>query len=85
MDIDNEHLGIPDQKYACIVDMPSSEFQKVCRDISTFSDAMEITATKSGIVFSGSGDAVTNKIFYSKEHNLEEEDEAVIIAFLNIP
>ena len=29
MDIDNEHLGIPDQEYSSIVTMPASEFQVI--------------------------------------------------------
>jgi len=74
MDIDNEHLGIPDQKYACVIEMPSAEFQKTCRDIASFSDTMNVTATKAGVVFSGSGDAVTNTITYSKE-KIDEDDE----------
>uniref|UniRef100_A0A183BWW2 DNA sliding clamp PCNA n=1 Tax=Globodera pallida TaxID=36090 RepID=A0A183BWW2_GLOPA len=75
MDIDNEHLGIPDQKYAAVVEMPSTEFQKVCRDISSFSDSMNITATKSGVVFSGSGDSVTNTIRYTKDKTADEDDK----------
>jgi proliferating cell nuclear antigen len=56
MDIDSEHLGIPDQDYACVVKMPSSEFQKVCRDLAMFSDSLNVTCTKANISFSGKGD-----------------------------
>uniref|UniRef100_A0A915LJI1 DNA sliding clamp PCNA n=1 Tax=Meloidogyne javanica TaxID=6303 RepID=A0A915LJI1_MELJA len=59
LDLDNEHLGIPDQKYSAVIEMPSAEFKKVCSDIATFSDTMTIIATKSNIVFKGSGDAFT--------------------------
>lgn len=27
MDIDSEHLGIPDQEYSAVITMPSLEFQ----------------------------------------------------------
>lgn len=81
MDIDNEHLGIPDQKYACIIEMPSAEFQKTCRDISTFSDTLSISATKAGVVFSGSGDTVTNTVTYSK-NNTADDDENEVCMFL---
>ncbi|VDM56213.1 unnamed protein product [Angiostrongylus costaricensis] len=53
MDIDSEHLGIPEQDYAVVCEMPSSEFQKTCKDLSMFSDSLNITATKAGIVFTG--------------------------------
>lgn len=79
MDIDNEHLGIPDQKYTCILEMPSSEFQKTCRDIAIFSDTLSITATKSGVVFSGSGDTVSNTVTYSKNSTADDEESDVSI------
>lgn len=32
--------------------MPSSEFQRITRDISQFSDSMVVTCTKEGVQFS---------------------------------
>ena len=34
MDLDGEHLGIPETDYSCVVKMPSAEFQRICRDLS---------------------------------------------------
>lgn len=31
MDIDSEHLGIPDTDYKVVIQMPSDEFQRICR------------------------------------------------------
>merc|ERR1712137_122497 len=31
MDIDSEHLGIPDTDYQAVVKMSSAEFQRICR------------------------------------------------------
>ncbi|PIO54226.1 Proliferating cell nuclear antigen domain protein [Teladorsagia circumcincta] len=56
MDIDSEHLGIPEQDYAVVCEMPASEFQKTCKDLTMFTDTLNVTATKAGIVFSGKGD-----------------------------
>jgi proliferating cell nuclear antigen len=39
MDIDQEHLGIPDTEYAATVSMPSSEFQRICRDLTAISES----------------------------------------------
>ncbi|KAI9895045.1 MAG: proliferating cell nuclear antigen, partial [Vezdaea aestivalis] len=33
MDIDQEYLGIPDTEYSASITMPSSEFQRICRDL----------------------------------------------------
>jgi proliferating cell nuclear antigen len=39
MDIDQEHLGIPDTEYHAIVKMPSAEFQRICRDLNAISES----------------------------------------------
>jgi proliferating cell nuclear antigen len=39
MDIDQEHLGIPDTNYAATVSMPSADFQKICRDLAQLSES----------------------------------------------
>uniref|UniRef100_A0AC34QUQ7 Proliferating cell nuclear antigen n=1 Tax=Panagrolaimus sp. JU765 TaxID=591449 RepID=A0AC34QUQ7_9BILA len=77
MDLDNEHLGIPDQKYAATIDMPSAEFSKACRDLSQFSDSISIAATKAGIVFSGKGETGSNVITYSGEKDAENDESGV--------
>lgn len=77
MDIDNEHLGIPDQKYSCVIEMPSGEFQRTCRDIAMFSDSLQISANKNGVVFSGKGDCVSNTVTFSKNTTADEDDKEV--------
>jgi proliferating cell nuclear antigen len=39
MDIDQEHLGIPDTEYSATVSMPSGEFQRICRDLMSISES----------------------------------------------
>ena len=39
MDIDQEHLGIPDTEYGATVTLPSAEFQRICRDLSAISES----------------------------------------------
>lgn len=56
MDIDSEHLGIPDQEYDVIIKMPSAELQRICRDLSQFGDTVTITCTKNGISFKCNGE-----------------------------
>lgn len=38
MDIDSEHLGIPEEEYEAVITMPSAEFLRICRDLSTIGD-----------------------------------------------
>ncbi len=41
MDIDQEHLGIPDTEYAATIEMPAAEFQRICRDLIAMSESGE--------------------------------------------
>ena len=34
MNLDQEHLGIPETDYAAVVKLPSSEFQRIIKDLS---------------------------------------------------
>lgn len=39
MDIDQDHLGIPETEYSSIISMPAAEFQRICRDLSALSES----------------------------------------------
>ncbi|CAG8545681.1 3750_t:CDS:2 [Ambispora leptoticha] len=59
MDIDQEHLAIPEQQYPCVVSLPSNEFSKICRDNSNF---VQIIVTKGGIKFSTTGETTKGNV-----------------------
>eukprot|EP00897_Mesotaenium_endlicherianum_P004010 jgi/Mesen1/3637/ME000020S03166 len=56
MDIDSEHLGIPETEYVASIRMPSAEFLRICRDLATIGDTVVISVSKEGVRFSTSGD-----------------------------
>lgn len=39
MDIDQEHLGIPETEYAATISMPSGEFRRICTDLLAMSES----------------------------------------------
>jgi len=54
MDIDSEHLGIPDAEYHSIVRMPSNEFSRICKDLSSIGDTgtlLHCFYSQSGLFF----------------------------------
>lgn len=53
MDIDSEHLGIPDSKYDAVVKMPSAQFAQIVRDLSTIGDTGMTQLTDHAIKFAG--------------------------------
>merc|ERR1712154_74885 len=94
-DIDQEQLGIPDTDYATTIKMPSTEFQRICRDLAAIGDTVTISATKDGVKFSvngdiGSGDMTIKglinapkqkkKDVVKKEDDEDNVDEQVLIS-----
>jgi proliferating cell nuclear antigen len=79
MEIDSEHLGIPDTDYRCVVKMPASEFQRICREISVIGDTVKISASKEGVKFAVAGDMGTGSIVLKNAPSVDEEDDAIEI------
>lgn len=74
MDIDAEHLGVPDQKYSAIIEMSSAEFGKTVRDLANFSDTVVVDCQKSGVQFKASGEAGAGKVSFSSEKKDDDEE-----------
>jgi len=79
MNLDQEHLGIPETDYAAVIKMPAGEFQRVVRDLSQFGESVVISCTKEGVKFSAAGDIGTGNIKLAQTANVDKEEEAVII------
>lgn len=79
MNLDQEHLGIPETNYSCIIKMPSSEFARICRDLSQFGESVVISCTKEGVKFSTAGDIGTANVKLAQTASADKEEEAVTI------
>ncbi|KAJ1410862.1 Proliferating cell nuclear antigen, PCNA [Sesbania bispinosa] len=79
MDIDSEHLGIPEAEYHAIVKMPSNEFSKICKDLSSIGDTVTIAVTKEGVKFSTRGDIGTANIVCRQNTTVDKPEEATVI------
>jgi len=78
MDIQGEALGIPDTEYKAKVKLPSSEFQRICRDMTILGDTVTIDARKDQVKFSVSGELGSGSIAL-KQTSAVDSDEAVQI------
>lgn len=79
MDIDADQLGIPETDYKCNIKMPSSEFQRIIRDLGVLGDTCTIECSKEGVRFSVSGDLGTGNILVRAHDNEKDEDLSVDI------
>merc|ERR1712020_690586 len=46
MQIESEHMEIPEQHYKVTAKLPSGEFQKICRDLKEFGETMQVKAAR---------------------------------------
>lgn len=62
LDIDSEHLGIPDTQYDAVVRMSSAEFSRITRDLGSLGESVKIEVSKEGVNFSTEGDIGAAKL-----------------------
>ncbi|KAJ3126560.1 proliferating cell nuclear antigen [Nowakowskiella sp. JEL0407] len=79
MDIDSEHLGIPDTEYECTVTMSSTEFQRTCRDLSNMGESVTIECSKEGIRFLATGDEGSASVVLKAGGAVDDKDIPVTI------
>ncbi|KAK0519618.1 proliferating cell nuclear antigen, partial [Tilletia horrida] len=86
MDIDSEHLGIPDTQYDAVIRMSSSEFARIVRDLGSLSESVSIDVSKEGVTFAAQGEignarltlkqgSATSSAFKLDDDEDEERDE----------
>ncbi|KAG5546635.1 hypothetical protein RHGRI_018720 [Rhododendron griersonianum] len=81
MDIDSQHVGIPEVDYHAVVRMPSSKFARICKDFSSIGDTgIVISVTNEGVRFSTRGDFGTLNL-QPEEATIIEMNEPVSLKF----
>ncbi len=84
MDIDTDALGIPDTEYDARITMPSSEFSRLVRDLSSLGESVRIDVSKEGVRFTCDGEAANANVLLRqsdgpigkvKKTKPKEEDE----------
>ena len=75
MDIDSEHLGIPETDYKSTVKMPASEFQRICKDMSILGDTVTIAIGKDGVKFSVAGELGSGNMTIRPNTSVDTKEE----------
>merc|ERR1711957_263143 len=75
MQIEAEHMEIPEQHYKVVAKMPSSEFQKICRDLKEFGETMQMSASKEGLKFSVAGDLGPGSVMLKPRESEKPEEK----------
>merc|ERR1712054_71876 len=78
MPIESEYMEIPEQHYKVVAKLPSSEFQKICRDLKEFGETMQVSASKEGIKFSVQGDVGAGNVMLKPREAEKPEDKVAL-------
>merc|ERR1712007_245084 len=78
MQIESEHMEIPEQHYKVSAKLPSAEFQKICRDLKEFGETMQVKASKEGITFSVQGDVGAGNVMLKPRESDKLEEKVAL-------
>jgi len=78
MQIESEHMEIPEQQYKVVARLPSAEFQRICRDLKEFGETMHVKASKEGITFSVKGDVGAGNVMLKPRESEKPEDKVTL-------
>jgi len=85
MDIDSEHLGIPDTDYKSIIKMPAKEFQRICRDLQILGDTVTISIGKEGVKFSVAGEMGSGNMTIRQNTAVDTKEEEQVTIEMEEP
>jgi len=85
MDIDSEHLGIPDTDYKALIQLPASEFQRICRDLQILGDTVTIAVGKDGVKFSVAGEMGSGNMTLRQNTAVDTKEEEQVTIEMEEP
>ncbi|KND04908.1 proliferating cell nuclear antigen (pcna) [Spizellomyces punctatus DAOM BR117] len=83
MDIDSEHLGIPETAYDAVVKLSSAEFQRICRDLIILSESVTIEVDKEGVKFQAAGEIGSGSIKLKQGTSVDDDEATATSIELN--
>lgn len=80
---DSEEFVVPDVEYYTVINLPTTDFQKIIRDLNGISDRIEIKSVGNDLIFSCEGNFASSKIVRSESDGnlnfVEKPDVSTII------
>ena len=80
---ENEELKVPNVKFSSIINMPSSDFQKILRDMGVISEKIEIKSVANELIFKCAGQFASSETRRAETEGamkfIEQEDTQGVI------
>jgi proliferating cell nuclear antigen len=86
---EEDGLAYPDVKFSSVINLPSNDFQKIIRDLSSISDKLEIKSVGNELIFKCSGQFASAEIYRaemdgSMEFILKQDSSKIIQGFFSL-
>ena len=75
MDIDAEAIEIPPLTYDAVIQLTSASFRRICNELSTISDTVEVICNKEGVQFKATGQSSSGAITLKQSDSVDDDDE----------
>jgi proliferating cell nuclear antigen len=83
LDLDHSKISIDPVEFASVITLPSTDFQKIVRDMNVLAEFVEIMNVKNQLIFKCSGDYCTQETIMTdndtNNHNIQSKDEDEIL------
>lgn len=73
LDLANDNMEIPPVSFNSVISLPSSDFQKICRDLHNLSEFVEVKNVNNQLIFSCKGDFCEQEIVINDSEQMTVE------------
>lgn len=77
--IDSEHLAIPETEYSSVVQLGSSEFSRICRELYSISETVTVTTNPDYIQFNVEGDVGSGSVKLRQNEGSARQEERTVL------
>lgn len=78
LDLDNENISIDPTQFNSVITLPSTDFQKICRDMHNVSEFVEIKNIGNQLIFSCKGDFCCQETTLSDNAGLQAKNSEIV-------
>lgn len=76
--IDSEHLAIPETEYQSVVTINSNEYSKICKELFSLSETVQITTSHDFVMFAVEGEVGSGSVKLGQTEGNQQADQTVL-------
>ena len=76
--IDSEHLAIPETEYQSIVTINSNEFSRICKELFSLSETVQVATSQDFVQFSVEGEVGSGSVKLGKNDSDNKDEQTTL-------